>query len=381
MPVRTEVATPVDTFLRERVYTGTLVARRKSVLSFERAGKLIELAVDEGDRVTQGQVLATLDTRRLTARKSQAEAELARAMAGLRELVAGPRVQTIAAAEAEVRSLTAQRDVAELRLRRRESLVKSRAVSREEYDESLYDFRAAAARTDVGQKTLDELEAGTRGEQIEAQRAQVGAVEASLADIVHELDDSVLLAPFAGRITRRRIDEGTVVSAGIPVFELLEADALEAWIGVPPRSARALKAGTEIDVTIAGESYRATIRSIRPELDAETRTQNVILRIEKPGGLVAGEVARVGVREPVAMTGFWVPTAALTPDRRGLWSVQVAEDGLSAARPVEVIENDGDRSFVRGTLQAGERIIVEGVHRVVPGQAVVAAPASAGVAP
>lgn len=381
LTVQTEAATQVDTFLRERVYTGTLVARRKSVLSFERAGKLTTLSVDEGDRVAKGQALAELDTRRLTARKAQAEADLAREMAVLRELVAGPRKQTIAAAEAEFRSLTAQRDVAELRLRRREALVKTNAVSREEYDQSLYNFHAAAARADVIQKNLDELEAGTRDEQVEAQRAQVGAVEASLADIVHELDDSVLLAPFEGRITQRRIDEGTVVSAGMPVFELIEANALEAWIGVPPRSARALKAGTEIDVTIADQTYRAKIQSIRPELDAETRTQNVVLRIEQPGGLVAGEVARVVVREPVAMAGFWVPTVSLTPDRRGLWSVQVAADGFAAARPVEVIENDGDRSFVRGALQAGELIIVEGVHRVVPGQAVIAKQASPGAAP
>lgn len=373
MPVRVEVATSVDSFLRERVYTGTLVARRKSVLSFERAGKLIELLVDEGDRITKDQVLASLDTRRLTARQAQAEADLQQATAQLRELSAGPRQQTIAAARAEVESLAAQRDVAEIRLRRRQDLVKTAAISREEYDEAVYEYRAAAARTDVGQKTLDELEAGTRQEQIDAQRAQVGSLEARLADIVHELDDSILLSPFSGQITRRRIDEGTVVAAGAPVFELIDDAALEAWVGVPPASARSLRVGLEIEVTIDDQVYKTVVQSIRPELDAETRTQNVVLRIEKPGSLVAGQVARLGVREPVKMTGFWARTASLTPDRRGLWSVLVADaDGYAAARPVEVLENDGDRSFIRGALQAGERIIVEGAHRIVSGQAIVA---------
>lgn len=373
MPVGVEVATPVDSFLRERVYTGTLVAKRRSVLSFEISGKLIELAVDEGDRVEANQMLGRLDTRRLTASKLQAEADLMQATARLRELEAGPRVQTIAAARAEVQSLAAQRDVAELRLRRREKLVRTNAVSREEYDEALYDYRAAAARTDVGQKTLDELEAGTRQEQVDAQRAQVGALEARLADIKHQLDDAVLLAPYAGRIAQRRIDEGTVVAAGAPVFDLIEDDSLEAWVGVPPRSAKNVAVGDALELNIDGAKYNATIQSIRPELDAQTRTQNVVLRIEKPAGLVAGQVARIGVREPVQMTGFWAPTEALTPDRRGLWSLLVAgDDGLAAARPVEVIENDGDRSFVRGALEAGEQIIVEGAHRVVPGQAVVA---------
>ncbi|TWT99239.1 Multidrug resistance protein MdtA precursor [Botrimarina colliarenosi] len=375
-PVRTQVATPVDSFLRNRVYTGTLVARRRSVLSFERAGKVVELVVDEGDAVTKGELLARLDTRRLLARRSRAEADLAEAMAVLRELVAGPRQQSIAAAAAEVRSLAAQRDVAERNLKRREQLVASNAVSREEYDEALYDYRAAAARTDVAQKNLDELEAGTRQEQIAAQEAQVSALEASVADILHELDDSVLLAPYAGRIAKRRVDEGTVVSPGAAVFELVEADTLEAWIGLPPQAAAQVEVGLQTTATIAGTDYVAIVQSVRPELDVTTRTQNVVLRLDSPAGLVAGQVVRVGVREPVAMPGFWVPTQALSPGRRGLWTVLVAEEGAAAARPVEVIEADGDHSFVRGALEAGEHVIVEGAHRIVAGQAVAAAPAS-----
>ncbi|QDT67565.1 Multidrug export protein AcrE precursor [Planctomycetes bacterium MalM25] len=364
-------AEPVDSFLRKRVYTGTLVAKRRSVLSFELAGKLLELSVDEGDRVAKNQPLARLDTRRLEAGLLQAKSELAQSRAVLKELEAGPRQQTIAAARAEVSNLAAQRDVAGLRLRRRERLVQTTAISQEEYDEAVYTHRATVARTEVAQKTLDELEAGTRVEQIEAQRALVAAIEARLADIHHQLDDAVMLAPYAGRIVRRRIDEGTIVAAGAPVFEQIEDASLEAWIGVPPRSAKALRVGGALEVTIDGRTVQATVQSVRAELDPETRTQNVVLRLEDPKGLVAGQVARVAVREPVAMTGYWTPTATLTPDRRGLWSVLVVDEkGVVAGRPVEVIENDGDRTFVRGTLQAGERVIVEGAHRVVPGQRV-----------
>ncbi len=367
----------MDSYLRERVYTGTLVAKRRSTLSFERAGKVVELVVDEGDAVAKGQLLARLDTRRLDARRAKAEADLAQASAVLSELKAGPRPQTIAAARAEVENLAAQRDVAEKTMKRREQLVASSAVSREEYELAMYDYRAAAARTEVAQKNLDELEAGTRRERVDAQEAQVAALEASLADILHELDDSVLLAPYDGCIARRKIDEGTVIAAGAPVVELIETGALEAWVGVPPASARSFAVGDNTSLRIDGRDYAAVVQSVRPELDAQTRTQNVVLRIDDAagptsGGLVAGEVVRLGVAEPVAMSGYWVPTQALSPDRRGLWSVLVVEDGKAAQRAVEVIENAGDRSFVRGALQPGEAVIVEGAHRVVAGQRVAA---------
>lgn len=370
LPVRVFPAEQVDTLMRKRVYTGTLVPARRSALAFEVGGKVIELLVDEGDRVAAGQALGQLDTRRPQAQLAQARAELVEANAKLRELVAGPRKQTIAAAEAEVRNLEAQRDVAKRNLRRRSQLVDNRAISQEEYDEMLYEVRASEARVDVGQKTLDELVAGTRQEQIDAQRARAEALESRVADIRHQLEDAVLRAPYAGRIVRRRLDEGAVVSLGQTVFEVIEDAALEAWIGVPPRAARLLAAGQPIHVEIGGADYTATIRSIRAELDPQTRTQNVILGLAPDTPLIAGQVVRATIAQPVDIEGFWTPTASLTPRRRGLWAVYVVDDGKAAPRDVEVIETDGDRSFVRGALTTGERVIAEGAHRIVAGQAV-----------
>lgn len=372
--VGVEPAEPVTGYLRERVYTGSLVARRRSVLAFERSGKIVELLVDEGDRVAKDQPLARLDTRRLGAKRAQTQADLAVANAVLRELEAGPRSQTIAAAEAEVASLAAQSDIAEKTLRRRARLVETQAVSREEYEESYYQHRAAVARTEVAQRTLDELRAGTRVEQVDAQLAQVTSIEARLADILHELDDAVLLAPFAGQVARRRVDEGTVVAPGEGVLELVESDALEAWVGIPPDAAGRLAIGDRVAVTVGAEERGGVVRSVRPEIDADTRTRNVVLAIESPEGWVAGEVARVAIDEPVEGTGTWAPTASLVAGERGLWSVLVVEaDGVVAARPVEVIESEGDRSLVRGALEAGERMVTRGSHRVVVGQRVLVA--------
>ncbi|WP_197524765.1 efflux RND transporter periplasmic adaptor subunit [Botrimarina hoheduenensis] len=370
LPVQVAPAEEVDTLLRKRVYTGTLVAARRSALSFETAGKIVELVADEGDRVEAGQILGRLDTRRLEALRAQSQAELVESAARLREFIAGPRTQTIAAAEAEVRNLAAQRDVAQRNLERRAQLVASRAISREEYDEMLFEFRAAEARVDVAQKTLDELIAGTRQEQIDAQQARTQALEAVVADTRHRLEDAVLRAPFAGQIVKRNLDEGTVVALGEPVFELIEAAALEAWIGAPPRAVATLTPGAAMRVEIDNEEYEAVVQSIRPELDPQTRTQNVVLRIPRDPRLVAGQVVRAAIVQPIAMRGFWTPTASLTPRRRGLWAVYVVAAGRVEPRDVEVIETDGDRSFIRGTLAPGEPVIAEGAHRIVAGQAV-----------
>ncbi|MEM8864528.1 MAG: efflux RND transporter periplasmic adaptor subunit [Planctomycetota bacterium] len=376
MPVQVMVATPSDSYSVQRAYTGTLVAARRSELAFERPGKVIRLLVDEGDRVKAGQLLAELDRRRLIASKQTVEAELAEAKAVLAELVKGPRDEAIATAAAEVRTLQADRDVAERNLRRRRQLVETSAISREEYDESFFATKAAAARVVAAEKKLEELETGTRVERVDAQKARVAALQASLADVNHEIEDTQLVAPFAGSITQRRMDEGAIAPMGTPVFDLIEDNRLEAWVGVPVESASRLNVGDPVKVVINRRQHDARVKSLRSELDPTTRTQNVVLEVLPAEGerLVAGQVARILLAETINKSGIWAPTSALTPHRRGLWAVYVVDgDGPNqtiAKRDVELLHTEGDRSFVRGTLQAGDRIVVAGGHKVVAGQRV-----------
>ncbi len=376
MPVEVLPAQAITSYTASKAYTGTLVAGRRSQIGFERPGKVIRVAVDEGQSVAAGQVLANLDRRRLDAARKRVAAELAEATAVYQELVAGPRKETIAAAAAELRSLQAQHQVAVRNLRRRAGLVETAAISREEYDESYFTTEVAKARAEAAAKQLEELETGTRLERVEAQRARVEALQAALADVDHEIEDTVLLAPFSGAIARRRVDEGVIVSAGQAVLDVIESDRLEAWIGVPARAASQLTLGDSLPVVVNGKTYQASVQSVRSELDPATRTRNVVLAIAAAESqpLVAGQVARVRLDESINESGFWVPASALTPDRRGLWAVYVAEGSgqtrTVATRDVELLHTEGGRSFVRGTLQPGELVIVTGGHKVVAGQEV-----------
>lgn len=381
MPVSVIRAEAVETYDRLQRYTGTIVAARQTDLAFERPGRVLELLVDEGNRVSKDQPLAKLDQRHLTAARRQAKAQLSEANAVLTELEAGPRKETIAAAEAQLRSIVAQREVATRNLDRRRRLVDSRAISEEEFEESLYDLREIEAQVDSSQKVLDELVAGTRKERIAAQQARVEQLRAALSDIDHDLQDTTLVAPFDGAIAKRNLDEGAIITAGTVVFEMIEIAHPELWVGVPSRVAGRLSAGSRVSAEIEGSNYAASVRSIRPQLDATTRTQNVVLDITSSKNPdtsllpVPGQVARVMLPRTIQEPGFWVPVNALTPRKRGLWAVYVAEPGSNkkptvAARDVELLHTDGDRAFVRGALQTGEAIIAAGSHRIVEGQEV-----------
>jgi multidrug efflux pump subunit AcrA (membrane-fusion protein) len=96
---------------------------------------------------------------------------------------------------------------------------------------------------------------------------------------------------------------------------------------------------------------------------------------------VHGQIVRLQLEETVDATGFWLPTTALSEGERGLWSCLVAvpnESKTSAERrshrverrAVEVLHTELDRVLVRGTLNAGDRVVTRGTHRVTVGQSV-----------
>jgi multidrug efflux pump subunit AcrA (membrane-fusion protein) len=376
IPVKTMKAELSSCYAVRRSYTGKLVARRSTDLGFQRTGELDRILVEEGQTVAAGAELARLDIRRLGARRDELMARKAEAAARLAEMEAGPRKEVIDAARARLASWRAQVNELELQKARRQRLFDSNAASREDLENTTLRLQAATARLTEANHQLDELLNGTRSEQIDAQRAVVAQLDAQLADVAIEIDDSTIVAPFAGTIAARIADEGAVVSPGTPILRIVESGQLEAWIGLPVAEAGIAAEQQVHNLAIGGTTFQASFARSLPELDPATRTRTVILILtqEDSGRLVAGQIARLELPGTVDQSGFWVPTTALLKGQRGLWSVYVADrdEGNShraVRRDVEILHTESDRVFVRGTLRPGDLLITGGVHRIVPDQA------------
>ncbi|MEO0843981.1 MAG: biotin/lipoyl-binding protein, partial [Cyanobacteria bacterium J06643_5] len=228
LPVVTLRAKPVDSYQVMRTYTGEIAAIRTSELGFERGGKLVNVFVKEGDRVKSGQQIAKLDVSNLQMQKLQLEAQKAQAQARLDEFIAGPRQQDIAAARAAVDDIQQQLQLERTKLKRRKYLYNQGAISREQLDEISFGENSLNARLRQSQSNLNELLAGTRTEQIAAQRAAVKQLEASISDLEINIAKSTIKAPFASIVSARQIDEGTVVNTGQAVVRLVENTSPEA---------------------------------------------------------------------------------------------------------------------------------------------------------
>ncbi len=330
--VQVQVAASSDTYEVDRSFVGRIEAARESELGFELAGLLEKVWVEEGDSVAFGERLARLDTERLSARRDELAAAREQALAQL-ELARSTDARVSEAAELN-------------------------AVSTQEWDEARQGLQTRAAA--------------------------VQQLEAQIRTIEVEIGKSTLRAPFAGVVSARRVDEGEVLSVGRPVVRLLEAGRLEARLGVAAAVATDIAVDEELPVIVRGQTVAGRVKAILPERESSTRTVTVLLELPDATTARSGDLAEIKLTRSVVANGFWLPTSALAESVRGLWSCYVAEpprdgesgDGVThrvARRDVEVLHATTDRVYVRGTLSPGERVITDGVHRVVPGQPVLLA--------
>ena len=290
----------------------------------------------------------------------------------------GPREEDINEARANVEHWRAKLELARLTSARVRTAASLSAVSSQEWDNARLNMEAVAAQLSAAREQLEKLETGTRYEQIEAQEAIVRQFDSQIETVDVDIRKSRLIAPYSGRIAKRLIDEGQVLTAGQPVVRLLEDAKLEVRVGVTREVAAALQVGSPAQIVVAGIPQSAYVKAVLPERERRTRTVTVLFRVEGGVGAVrVGDVANLRLEQMVQGDGFWLPLMALSESVRGLWSAYalVPEPGNGSGfrveqHQVELIHTETDRAYVRGTIADGDLVVIQGVHRLTPGQVV-----------
>ncbi|MEM6384269.1 MAG: efflux RND transporter periplasmic adaptor subunit [Pseudomonadota bacterium] len=321
--VRAMTIRPQDSYTVTRTFQGQVEPAQTVQLGFQQPGEIDRIAVDEGDRVQAGDLLASLDTRILDAERARLEASR--------------------------RALEAQVELAALTTDRQSEL-RERGF-------------ASQSQLDTARLGLADLE------------ARIAEVDAALVRIDVQLSQTELVAPFDGVIATRTADSGTVVGVGQAVLELLEASEPVFRVGIDPTLAND-DAFASASIQIGGRTFDATFDSFRPDLDPQTRTRTALfsLKTDEPVYRQAGTLT---LSVTVDQRGYLVPLAAVQDGVRGLWTLLSLNptDGEAdrftvGLEAVELLHLEGETAFVAGTLNGETKIVADGTHRVVPGETV-----------
>ena len=325
VPVR-EHCIEAGEIVAEVMGTGTLEARVKSIVSPKIAGRIDKLLVDQGDRVTAGQLLFELDDAELKQQVEIAQANIASAQAALDRLQAD-RTQAAAVLEQ-----------ARQNHERVQKLVARDAASAEERDKATEALGVAQAGVARAEAAL--LEG----------RKQLIAAEKNL-DYRHAvLADTQVKAPFDGLIVRRYRDPGDIVVPGSPTLNLISLD--EIWISawVDETEMARLRVDQPARVVFRSEpdrSYQGQVARLGREADRETREFVVDVRVLKlPDNWAVGQRAEVYIETdrkssvPVLPTNFvmWREDEAGVFCRVGDWAQwRLVKLGLQSRETAEIV--------------------------------------------
>lgn len=229
------------------------------------AERIVAIDVREGQRVRAGQSLLRLEPTRTKAATEAAQAEAQRQREALTELQAGPRSERIAQARAQVAAAQAQARDAQAYYARLQPLGARQLVAATDVDRAKAAAGNARAQVRAAQAALDELENGTRPEDIAQGEAAVRASEAQAAAQHATLGKLRIVAPRDGLVDSLPYKLGDQAPVGMPLAILLVGDAPYARIYVPEGKRADVHVGDQLQVHVDGreQAYTGTVRMIR----------------------------------------------------------------------------------------------------------------------
>jgi RND family efflux transporter MFP subunit len=315
--------------------SGYVTARRAATVSSKVTGKVVEVLVEEGMKVKEGQILARLDDVNVKASLQLAEAQMESAKSAL----------------AETRARLTQ---AEIEFRRAADLVKNNVAPQADLDRAEAEAKALAAR-------------------LEQQQKDVTVAERQLALWQHELEDTIIRAPFSGIVTSKDAQPGEMispVSAGggftrTGICTIVDMESLEIEIDVNESYINRVQSGQPVEATLdAYPTWKIPCKviAIIPTADRQKSTVKVRVGFDKLDEKILPEMGvKVAFREAggprsSASQTVIVPKSAIQ-QQEGRDVVWVVQDGRAERRAVTVNLTVGEDSQLSAGVAAGEKVV------------------------
>lgn len=368
--------------------SGSVVPIETVNLSPKQAGKLVELLVEQGARVTKGQVIAKMDNTNLIPQLYQAQAVAAASEANLAKLRNGSRAEDIAAAAARVESARGRVEAARSRLAltnmrttRFRGLQTEGAISSDRLDEVLTDDRSAQAELATAQANLIEATGlsegtrnGSRAEDILQAEAQLAQAIAGIRAIEVQIEDTIIRAPFAGIVTQKYANAGAFVTptttasasnSSTSTSIVAIANGLEIIAKVPEVDISQIKIGQEVEIiadAFPSEVFKGKVRLIAPEAVIEQNVTSFQVRVTLETGkdkLQSGMNTDLRFIGQVIDTALVVPTVAIVTQNGKTGLLVADEKGKPKFQPVTIGTTVDNQTQILSGVKIGDRVFVK----------------------
>jgi membrane fusion protein (multidrug efflux system) len=221
-------------------------------------------------------------------------------------------------------------------------------------------------------KRLQGLRASNSVSQTEFDRQETAArvAELRLLEVEAQISDRTIRAPFDGTVGLRELSTGALVSPGVRITTLDKTDPLKIDFRVPATQLDKVRIGAKIEAraTHGSLAFQGTIVALDSRVTAESRTIEVRALLPNPEGrLLPGMLVRVTLFGE-AVPAQQIPEQAVLQVGSAHYVFLVGDDNVVAQREIALLGREPGRVFISDGLEAGDRVVVEGTHRLRNGQ-------------
>jgi RND family efflux transporter MFP subunit len=360
-------------------YVGRLAPLETVEVRARVSGYLATTNFDEGQIVNAGDLLAVIDQRPFQAEVHRTEANLSAAKAML-----GQSQSAAAQAEAEKKNAVIREALAQKRLRRSDQLRQQNATTIEDFDVRSSEFEQAQADVVVADAGIDAAKAA-----IVAAQAAVGVAQANLDLAKLNLQYTEVRSPITGRISRRYVTEGNLVSGGTndstllttivsvdPIHCYFDADeaAFLKYVRLAREGARPSSRDVRNPVYVAlaneegGFPHLGHMDFVENRLDEETNTiRGRAILPNKNLDLTPGLFARVRIPGSPAYEAVLIPDRAIGTDQAEKFVYVVDDQNKVARTGVTLGSISHGLRVIRSGLTGSEKVVLSGLQRIRPG--------------
>jgi membrane fusion protein, multidrug efflux system len=310
---------------RELAVVGNLIGDQTVSVVPKTAGRLEELTVKLGDRVTRGQRIARIEDQEIREQVKQAEAALE-------------------VGKATIRQREADLDLARTNVERSRNLFQRQLLPQQTLDDAEAKYQSAQAALDLA-------------------RAQNNQSQARLDELRITLENTLITSPVNGFVARRTADPGAFVSANAPIVEVVDIQRVRLVANIVEKDLKQIGVGdmarVEVDA-FPGESFMGRIARLSPVLDPSTRTAPIEVEIANDQyRLKPGMYARVGIVTDSHPNALVVPTKAVV-DASGTRGVYLSVNNVAQFHPVKIGIEGNERTEILDGVSEGDRVVTTG---------------------
>ncbi len=365
--VTVQVAPVEKTTIQHTINTeAILFPRAQAAIVPKISAPVRKFLVKRGSLVHEGELLAVLENRDLTAAAQDTKGSYDQAQAAYETTTRASLPEDIKKAEADAQQAQLALDAQEKIFQSRQQLFDQGALPRKELDQSKVDIAQARNQYAIAKQHLDQLMAIGKPQTLKSAEGNLESAKGKYLGAQAQLSYSEIRSPIDGVITDRPLYPGEMAAAGTPLLTVMDISTVVAKAHIPQSDAALLKVGDKGTMTVPGmnEPIEGKVTVVSPALDPNSTTVEVWLEAKNPKHqLKPGTSVQLSLTAQTVKDAMVVPASSVITAPDGTTAVMVAgADGRAHQQAVKVgIRNGDDVQILEGVTDK-DKIVATGAY-------------------